>query len=198
MTTRHFTAWLVNVPSCLDQPFMDLTVLEDELIGGDAEDDAEWATDGSKEPAFYAITTVNALDGDDEDGQREAKELLTDAGWSIVGDWDVTDNAYVITVERDDISDEAAPTTTAWLTLDAGCLIHGQGVEVGIIDHTHDGDREVLAPVTLPLSVTAAWDNHASATQAAEKRLVELGWETAGKWDAVDTGYTVQVRRARD
>jgi hypothetical protein len=100
MAIRHFTAWLVNIPSCLDQDFMDLTVLEDELIGDP--DDGNWATDSSKEPAFYAITTVDALDGDVEDAQREAKELLTAAGWSIVGDWDVTDNAYVVTVERDE------------------------------------------------------------------------------------------------
>jgi hypothetical protein len=100
MTTTHFTAWLVNDTSCLDQDCMDITVLEDWLIGGDAEDDGNWSTDSGKAPAFYAVTSVNAKDGDIDDAITEADDLMTAAGWRVVGEWDAVDNAYIVTVER--------------------------------------------------------------------------------------------------
>lgn len=102
MNTRHFTAWMVNDPSALDQACMDVTVLEDRLIGGDPKNDDDWSTDSSKEHAFYAVTTVDAVDGDGQDGCNEAEELLRAAGWETVGAWRATDNAYILTVERDD------------------------------------------------------------------------------------------------
>jgi hypothetical protein len=101
MTVRHFTAWLVNDTSCLDQPNMDITILEDALIG-DPEDDGAWTTDSSKPIAFHAITDTDARDGDIAEGIRQAEHLLANAGWSTVGSWDATDNAYTITVERDE------------------------------------------------------------------------------------------------
>jgi hypothetical protein len=101
MTVTHFTAWLVNDASCLDQPCMDVTVLEDELLGEDPADHAAWTTDSSKPIAFHAVTTVDARDGDDADGVTQAEELLRAAGWRTVGQWDVTTSAYVVTVERD-------------------------------------------------------------------------------------------------
>lgn len=99
-TPTHFTAWLVNDPSALDQPFMDITILEDQLIGGDSDDDGSWGTDSSKPTAFYAVTKVDARDGDAEDGCDEAETLMSAAGWRTVGNWDAVDNAYIVTVEH--------------------------------------------------------------------------------------------------
>ncbi|MFF8610866.1 hypothetical protein ACF06X_33710 [Streptomyces sp. NPDC015346] len=97
--TTHFTAWLVNDPSCLDGPTCDITILEDELLGDDSAGGG-WATDSSKEPAFYALTQVDAENGDIDDAIREAEALMGEAGWRTVADWDAVDNAYVVTVER--------------------------------------------------------------------------------------------------
>lgn len=117
-TAQHFTAWLVNDTSCLDQGCMDVSVLEDRVIsyrtqeksseydpvtGGvtvEEEEIPQWTTDSSKPPAFYAVTTVDAKSGDVADGQAEAVELMRAAGWATVGGWDVLPNAYVVTVER--------------------------------------------------------------------------------------------------
>jgi hypothetical protein len=100
MTTTHFTAWLVNDTSCLDQPCMDITVLEDELLGEDPADHAAWTTDSSKPIAFHALTTVDARDGDIDRGIAEAEAAMDAAGWRIVGAWDAVDNAYIVPVER--------------------------------------------------------------------------------------------------
>jgi hypothetical protein len=102
MTVRHFTAWLVNDPSALDQACMDVTILEDQLIGANPEDDAAWSTDSSKPTALYAVTTVDARDGDAEDGCDEAEDLMREAGWRTVGAWEAVDNAYIVTVERNE------------------------------------------------------------------------------------------------
>lgn len=101
MTVTHFTAWLVNDPSALDQSCMDITILEDDLIGANPEDDAAWSTDTSKPTAFYAVTTVDARNGDAQDGCDEAEDLMRAAGWRTVGKWDAVDNAYIVTVEKD-------------------------------------------------------------------------------------------------
>lgn len=98
-TTTHFTAWLTNDPSCLDQPCIDLTVLEDEPID-DADGKIEWVTDSSKDPEFYAVTTVEATADDIDDAFKQAEQLLDDAGWRIVGHWDVNTTSYTVTVER--------------------------------------------------------------------------------------------------
>lgn len=101
MNTRHFTAWLVNDRSCLDQDCMDLTILEDKLTGADPENDDHWSCDSSKERAFYAVTTVSARDGDIEDAIDQAEDLMREAGWRTVGKWDACPNSYIVTVERD-------------------------------------------------------------------------------------------------
>lgn len=98
---RHFTAWLVNDRTCVLNGLMDLTVLEDKLIGDDPEDHGNWTTDSSKkEHPFYAETTVSVEDGDVADAMDEAEDLLEKAGWRMVDEWDITPNAYVVTVER--------------------------------------------------------------------------------------------------
>lgn len=103
MEVKHFTAWLVNDRTCLDQDYMDVTILQDMLVidgpdhGGRFRE--HWETDPEEAPAYYAITTVNAREGDIEEGQKQAKALLADAGWQTVDDWTVLENAYTITVE---------------------------------------------------------------------------------------------------
>jgi hypothetical protein len=100
MEQTHFTAWLVNDTSCLDQDCMDITVLQDVLIGGDPDDDGNWATDTGKPQAFYAVTTVNAQDGDAKDGVDQAELLMGQAGWRLTGQWGAVPNAYIATVKK--------------------------------------------------------------------------------------------------
>lgn len=100
MTAMHFTAWLVNDTSCLDQDNCDITIIEDQLIAGDPEDDRNWATDSCKPPAFYATTSVNAKGGDIDAALTEARELMAAAGWQPVGAWQAADTAYIVTVEH--------------------------------------------------------------------------------------------------
>lgn len=126
-------------------------------------------------------------------------DLVAAHGGNLNSIDDFDSQSYWAIVETHDTSSsaEAEPTTTAWLTLEAGCLIHGAGPEVGILDHADDGNTsETLAPISLPVTLSVSRDDHDVATNAAETRLAELGWDTAGKWEAVDTGYTIPVRRA--
>lgn len=100
MTTTHYTVWMTSDPHCLDQGCMDVTILEDQLIGGEPEDEGAWATDSSKESPFHAVTTVDAREGDWVDAVDEAEDLLRDAGWRVTSSWDSTDHAHTATVER--------------------------------------------------------------------------------------------------
>lgn len=96
--TTHFTAWLTTTPSALDQDNIDVTVLEDENIGGDG-DEANWACQGG-EAEYTGVTDVPAEDGNHHKAQREAVDLLRKAGWDTVGSWDGVDTGYIITVTR--------------------------------------------------------------------------------------------------
>lgn len=96
-TMEHFTAWLTTDPGALDQGCADIVVLRDELRG-EADDPNAWASTGDER--FSAATTVDAKDGDHEDAQREAEELLEAAGWKLDGKWDATDTGYIVTVTR--------------------------------------------------------------------------------------------------
>lgn len=98
--TTHYTAWLTNVASCLDQPNIDLTVLQDKLTGADPTQDGDWSTDPDRPQALYAVTSVPAEDGDIDDAIKEAENLLVASGWTTIGAWDVCDSSYFITVER--------------------------------------------------------------------------------------------------
>jgi hypothetical protein len=104
----HFTAWLVNDPSALNQDNCDVTVLADVLIGYDKNDSGEetpcWASNGAE--VFHAVTDTSARDGDIEDALSRAEELLAEAGWDTVGKWEAVDNAYLVTVERSDPDEE--------------------------------------------------------------------------------------------
>ncbi|WP_406501615.1 hypothetical protein OHA04_27775 [Streptomyces sp. NBC_01590] len=97
--TTHFTAWLGTNASVLDQDNMDVVVLEDELFGDPAEGATAWSCKG-EEALFTGITDTPAEDGDHKSAQREAEALLSDAGWSTVGEWDDVDTGYTITVVR--------------------------------------------------------------------------------------------------
>lgn len=101
-TRTHFTAWMVNDTSCLETGCMDITVLEDQFDGADPGKDSDWITDASKPPAFHAVTTVDAREGDAQDGCDQADALMREAGWERAGGWDVVDNAYIATVRRVD------------------------------------------------------------------------------------------------
>ncbi|MGW8851571.1 hypothetical protein ACWGNE_27805 [Streptomyces xiamenensis] len=98
MSDTHFTAWLVNDLSALETEFIDITVIEDELIGGNPEREDDWASQGDQ--VFHAVTSVSAEDGDIDDAKSEARHLIETAGWRIAGEWRVTSNAYLVTVER--------------------------------------------------------------------------------------------------
>lgn len=109
-TAAHFTAWLVNDTSALDQPNCDLTVLGDEISGYQPGEDGEdtetpvWTSTGNN--VYYGITSVSATDGDIDDAIRDAENLLAAAGWTTAGRWEAVDNAYLITVERTDPDEE--------------------------------------------------------------------------------------------
>jgi hypothetical protein len=109
MTRRHFTAWLTNDPSMLDQPNMDVAIIEDILTGDDADDPRAWSSSSNPQP-FYAVTDVPARDddstpnaGDARKGIEAAETLMRAAGWRVVSDWTDTPSAYVATVEHDEI-----------------------------------------------------------------------------------------------
>lgn len=103
-TRRHSTAWMANGSSVLDQPNMDVTIIEDTLTGGDPDDPRAWSSGGTGNAPypFYAVTETNAREGDAEKGIEEAEALMTAAGWRVVGKWEATPDAYTATVERDE------------------------------------------------------------------------------------------------
>ncbi len=102
MTATHFTAWRVNDASALETNCIDITVIEDEAISykvdGSGNETPVWASQGDQ--MFHAVTSVDAKAGDIDDAQAEAEALMAAAGWQTDGDWDVTDNAYFVTVTR--------------------------------------------------------------------------------------------------
>lgn len=81
-----YSAWLTTTTDCLDGDLIDVSVLHD-TAGGD--------------PLFYATTTVT-VDGDHDDAQSEAEDLLTRAGWWPRGTWEPQSSGYTIAVERTD------------------------------------------------------------------------------------------------
>lgn len=125
-----------------------------------------------------------------------------DGDLTSIDDFDSQSYWAIVETHDNTTQDEndTEPTATAWLALDAGVLIHGEGPEVNILDADDTGviTGEPLPSVSLPVSLDDARDDHDKALIAAEARLTELGWDTVGKWDAVDTGYTIKVRRTDD
>jgi hypothetical protein len=103
-TRRHFTAWMATGSSVLDQPNMDVTIIEDALTGADGDDPRAWSSGvpGDAPHPFYAMTEINAREGDAEDGIKAAEALMAAAGWRVVSKWEATPDAYTATVERDE------------------------------------------------------------------------------------------------
>lgn len=83
-----FTAWLTTDRSATATDACDVVVLKD-----DSTDPEDWEQ-------FHAITTVDARTGDHDDAIKQARDLLEDAGWHMVGKWNAVPTGYVITVER--------------------------------------------------------------------------------------------------
>ncbi len=102
-TDQHYTAWLTTDATMVTNDTMDVVVLADEEQESGRYDDAgepilDWFSTG--DPLFHADTSTNVRDGDHEDGQRDAVQLLEDAGWVVRGDWKPVASGYVATVER--------------------------------------------------------------------------------------------------
>jgi hypothetical protein len=152
----------------------------------------------NRQDIAHQVSTTLGDHADDYDIDGIVSDLIANYDGDLNSIDDFESQSYWAVVETHDTASQPEPTATAWLTLDAGCLIHGEGVEVGILnsDDTGTVTSEPLAPVSLPVALDDARDDHSKAQDAAETRLTELGWETVGDWDAVDTGYTIKVRRA--
>lgn len=88
----HYSAWITTDPSAVAD-FYDVAVIRDELVG----DDPVWYSTGPE--MFYAETSV-PVHGDTSGLEEEAKDLLTTAGWRIVGDWKNVSTGAFVTVER--------------------------------------------------------------------------------------------------
>jgi hypothetical protein len=116
-------------------------------------------------------------------------DIDSETYWAIVEKHDTT-----MATNEDGEDENSDLNTVAWLGVQADGLIHGKGPEVMVLDHQEDGSvSEVMPSTPLPVSLD---DDHDTAQDAAETALKAAGWELSGKWDAVDTGYTVKVRRA--
>ena len=104
MANSHFTAWLVDDRSCLDQDNCDVTVLADDITtfidydhDGTEIEKPEYSSTG--DPVFYGITGVDARNGDINEAIREAEQMLDDAGWQTSGTWEAVGTSYVVEVE---------------------------------------------------------------------------------------------------
>ncbi len=99
MPPRHYAAWITTDSTCLDQPNVDVVVLEDVLISEPDDDEGSWSSTGTQ--WFHGITGVNAKDGDHGDACREALALLENAGWRTqsLADGEGVDTGYTVTVE---------------------------------------------------------------------------------------------------
>lgn len=117
-----------------------------------------------------------------------------DGALNSIDDFD--SQSYWAIVETHDITaqaDEESDGTTAWLAVQAGVSVTGQP-EVMVLDHQPNGDApEVMPNTALPFTFD---DDHDALQAAAVTALEAAGWEITGAWDAVDTGYTISVRRA--
>lgn len=102
----HFTAWVTTDPSAVEGGIADVTVVIDErvVVGSrydyDLDDDVDITDWDSTGVAVLVAPTGIACDGDDEVILAAARELLGDAGWTLVGGATAVPTGYTITVER--------------------------------------------------------------------------------------------------
>lgn len=114
---EHYTAWLTTDPTCLIGDLIDVTVLADTIVTYDVDADGDetpvWESTGG--PLCQATTSVPAKDGDVGLAMCEARELLDEAGWRVIGDWSAVNSGYVATVElrRHSVAD-AGDALRAW------------------------------------------------------------------------------------
>lgn len=101
---HHFTAWITTDPSCLEGPYADVVVIEDEIFGyrldenGDADHTKPlWESTG--EWVFHAPTAIR-YDDDHDLMLKRAVEVLDTNGWSLTGHWEGVTTGYVATVIR--------------------------------------------------------------------------------------------------
>ncbi|GAA1011541.1 hypothetical protein ACFQWA_27905 [Streptomyces thermogriseus] len=145
----------------------------------------------------YQVSLTLGDHADDYDIDGIVKDLLNVHDGELTSIDDVDSELYWDIVKKHDAtaptSEDNAPTTTAWLGVQKGVLIHGESPEIMVINHRPGDSIEVMPSTPLPVSLDA---DHDAMTDAAETALKAAGWEIAGDWDAVDTGYTVPVRRA--
>lgn len=132
------------------------------------------------------------------DTDADGNELLNTAGFEQVVDeagfWAIAKKYDTTATSEDGEGEDSDSTTVAWLGVQADVLIHGEGPEAMVLNHQEDGSApEVMPSTSLPVSLD---DDHDAMQDAAETALKAAGWEIAGEWDAVDTGYTIKVRRA--
>jgi hypothetical protein len=96
---QHFTAWLTVDPTMVLNTNCDVLILEDEQTGPD------WTTKPGAREEFSAETSTPAeTRGDHSAAQADAEDLMKQAGWETVGDWEQVDSGYVVTVQRADES----------------------------------------------------------------------------------------------
>lgn len=93
---EHYTAWITTDRGALSDDHADVAVLQDELLSQDG-GKLTWGAAG-KAPVFYAETTAPVTDYDAAIAQ--AKDILREAGWSLVGDLTDVPTGYIVTVER--------------------------------------------------------------------------------------------------
>lgn len=95
---------------------------------------------------------------------------------------------------------------TAWITTDTSAL-PGENIDLTVLADEISGyrDENETEPVWQstgdPLlhaetETSASEGDPADALRQAETILRESGWSLAGKWNAVDSGFTVTVERA--
>lgn len=139
----------------------------------------------AREAFEYKVDTD--ADGNELLNTAGFEQLVDEAGfWGIAEKYDSTTTANV-----DEDGDAGA---VAWLGVQAGVLVQGEGPEIMVLDHKPNGYApEVMPSTTLPISLDA---DHDAMQDAAEAALKTAGWETDGAWEAVDTGYTIKVCRA--
>ncbi|MGW5353385.1 hypothetical protein ACWERV_23100 [Streptomyces sp. NPDC004031] len=104
--SAHFTAWITKDPQFLETDRMDVLIMEDTVMVPQTTPDGRriqiWETDGNM--VFYAVTSVDAREGDVYDAMKEAELLMQQAGWRTVGPWGLVpeapnDHEYIATVE---------------------------------------------------------------------------------------------------
>lgn len=142
---------------------------------------------------MFAYKVDTDADGNELLKTAGFEQTVDDAGfWAIAEKHDTTTDGSA-DEDGEDGEDENSDGTTAWLAVQAGVSVTGQP-EVMVLDHQPNGDApEVMPNTALPVTFD---DDHDALQAAAVTALEAAGWETAGAWDAVDTGYTVKVHRA--